>query len=320
MRAMILGPAVTTALALLCCTAQAQAPATQPVETPGNVEQTLETTRETVRATALWLARGVDSWFGDKPFEQGGSVTDGVFSIGLLRRPPDGLKAQLRFNARFRLPNLQERAYLFVGRDDTREVIRDQPGSLTRRQRLQPESPDDNRFFAGIGLALRESTDLRVGFRGGIKPYAQLRWRRPIPLAPNRLAEVRQTFFWTVDDHLGSTTAGSIEQLLSPELALRWLGSLTYTQDAKRWDAATSVGTYRHFGAQRQLALEVLATAAQRTGVTLTDYGLRATWRQPVYEDWALGEVMLGHFWPRADASVAREPGWAVGGTLILRF
>lgn len=317
---MLSGTAVAPALLLACSAAMAQAPAAPPAAPPDEVEQTLETTRDTVRATALWLARGVDSWFGDKPFEQGGSVTDGVFSVGLLRRPPDGLKAQVRFNARFRLPNLQERAYLFVGRDDTREVIRDQPGSLTRRQRLQAESADDNKFFAGIGLALRESIDLRVGFRGGIKPYVQLRWRRPIPLAPNRLAELRQTFFWTVDDHLGSTTAASVEQLLSPELALRWLGALTYTQDARRWDAATSVGAYRHFGAQRQLAFELLATAAQNTGVTFTDYGLRATWRQPVYEDWALGEVMLGHFWPRADASVERKPGWAVGGTLILKF
>lgn len=311
-----------TLLGLSAALAPSRAPAATPPapEAPLEVQEALDTTRATVRETALWLARGVDSWFGDRPFEQGGSVSDGVLSVGLLRRPPDGLKAQVRFNARFRLPNLQERAYLFVGRDDTREVIRDQPGSLTRRQRLQAESPDDNRFFAGLGIALRESTDLRVGFRGGIKPYLQLRWRRPVPLGPDRLAELRQTFFWTVDDHLGSTTAASVEQLLGPDLALRWLGSLTYTQDAARWEGATSVGAYRHFGAQRQLALEVLATAAQHTGVTFTDYGLRATWRQPLHHDWLLGELLLGHFWPRADASVAREPGWAVGGTLFLKF
>jgi len=42
------------------------------------VEQTdaaIESTRSTVRNAAERLARGVDRWFGDKPFEQGGSVT-----------------------------------------------------------------------------------------------------------------------------------------------------------------------------------------------------------------------------------------------------
>lgn len=293
-------------------------PAPEPAAAPSR--DPVEELRRSVRLTALWLARGVDSWFGDRPFEDGGSVRDGVLSVGLLHRPPDGLDASVRFNARFRLPNVEERAYLFVGRDNTREVETDQPGSFTRQQRLQAENADDTRFFAGIGLLLRESTDLRVGFRGGIKPYVQLRYRQPFEIGRDRFGEFRQTLFWTVDDHLGTTTAMSVERPVGRDLAVRWLTSLTYTQDSARWEGQTSLGAYRRFGPSRLLSLELLASAAQHTGVGLTDYGLRAKWQQPLHREGLIGEALVGYFWPRADDSVPRDPGWALGGTLTLRF
>lgn len=279
-----------------------------------------EALRASVRDTALWLARGVDSWFGDKPFADGGSVTEGRLSLNLLHRPPDENSASLRFNARFRLPNLEQSTYLFVGRDDPREVVSDQPGAFTRPQRLQHENVADTHFFAGLGMQLRESTDLRVGLRGGLRPYVQLRLRQPVVLSERSLAEIRQTFFWTVEDHVGSTTAVSVERALQPELALRWLVSGTVTQASRRLAVASNLGAYRRFGEQRQLAVELIATAEQHTGVGLTDYGLQARWQQPLQVDWLIGELLIGHFWPRADASVRREPGWAVGFTLGLQF
>lgn len=284
------------------------------------VDGALEATRESVRETALWLARGVDSWFGDKPFAEGGSVHDGRLSLSLLHHPPDDNSVSLRFNARFTLPNLRDTAYVFVGRDNPREVITDQPGAFTRAQRLQTETHDDTRFFAGIGVLLQESTDLRVGFRGGLKPYVQLRYRRPIELGARKLADFRQTFFWTVDDHLGSTTAVSVERAVRPDLAVRWLTSGTVTQASKRLEVSSSLGAYQRFGSQRLASLELIATAAQHTGVGLTDYGLQAKWQQPLYKDWLLGEVLVGHFWPRADESVPRTPGWAAGAALKLSF
>ena len=63
-----------------------------------------------------------------------------------------------------------------------------------------------------------------------------------------------------------------------------------------------------------------MATAEQHTGVGLTDYGLQVKWEQPVHKDWLVGEVLVGHFWPRADDSVQRTPGWAAGAALKLSF
>jgi len=95
-------------------------------------ETALEVTRESARSTAEWLARNVYSWFGDRPFEDGGKVTDGRLSLGLFYRRDAPVDVDLRFNARYRLPNVERRAYLFIGRDDPRDVIQDTPDTLPR--------------------------------------------------------------------------------------------------------------------------------------------------------------------------------------------
>src|ERR1700741_735960 len=114
---------------------------------PLDGDNVLENTRQTVRSTTDWLARGVDSWFGDQPFDEGGEVRDGRLSVGLFKRKDESLDARVRFNVRLRLPNAERRAYLFVGRDNEREVVSDTPGALTRQERLQTEARDDRSFF-----------------------------------------------------------------------------------------------------------------------------------------------------------------------------
>jgi hypothetical protein len=280
----------------------------------------MERTRESVRSTAEWLARGVDSWFGDIPFEKGGRVTDGVLSLDLLKREREGSGAAVRFNARFRLPNVERSAYAFVGRDNQREVVADIPGALTRQQRLLEDRPEDRSFFAGLGVPLSDVFDFRLGVRGGLKPYTQARYRRPWQLNERDLVEVRETVFWALDDHFGSTTALSFEHAISSTLAVRWLNAATITQKSKNYDWSTELGTYQYFGAHRQLALEALVSGSEGTGVAVSDYGVQTRWEQPVYRDWLLGEFIVGYFWPRKDAASERETSWALGVNMKMRF
>lgn len=273
-----------------------------------------------VRAMAEWLARGVDSWFGDRPFDDGGKVTDGRLSVELLKRQREGVDFSVRFNARFRLPNLEQQTYLFLGRDDPREVISDKPGALSRQDRLLAESNAERAFFAGIGRALDDRLDFRLGLRGGLKPYAQVRYRTQWPLGEEGLAELRQTLFWSLADRAGSTTAFSYEHLVSPVLAARWLSSATITQASDRFEWSSLLGAYRSFGHQRLLSFEGLVSGQQGTGVVATDCGLRARWEQPVYREWLVGGIALGHYWPRPDASTERRGAWALGASLKMRF
>lgn len=296
-------------------------PAGAAATTPISNAELLSGTRQAVRSTFEWLARGVDSWFGDKPFEQGGAVTDGRVSLNVLERHGDRTDWGLRFNARFRLPNADEWGYLFVGRDNERELVTDRPDAATSHQRLQAEAAADQKFFLGLGLWLQNlNLDGRIGVRGALKPYAQVRYRRPWQIGPHGLAEFRQTLFWTVDDQIGSTTALSYEHALSPQLALRWLNLGTITRRTDRYEWSSVLGGYRLMGPQRVLALEALAQGRQGSGVDVTEYGLRTRWEQPLHHDWVIGELIVGRFWPRPDAASVRRGVWALGVGVQLRF
>lgn len=292
------------------------APTTAPTEVGA-----FETTRSAVRSSTEWLARGVDKLFGDKPFEQGGSVREGQLALSLLHRQDTGTDIDVRLKARFRLPNLEAQSgYLFVGRDDPREVVKDTPAAVSRQQRQLPARDGDLSFFAGLGFALRESVDVRLGVRGGLKPYVQARYRRPWVLGERDLLEFRQTLFWSVDDHLGSTTALAYEHAYSPTLALRWLNAATITQESRKFDWSSNLGAYKLLPEQRVFSLALLAGGRQGAGVAVTDVGMQARWQQPVHRDWLLGDVTLGHFWPRPDAQSPRGRAWAVGTGLQLLF
>lgn len=279
----------------------------------------LETTRRSVRSTTVWVARGVDSWFGDKPFEAGGRVTDGRLSVGLNRRERESVDFKLRLNARVRLPNLEDRAYLYVGRDNDREVVEDTPEAFTRQDRLLSDTAEDRAFFAGLGVALRKAIELRVGFHG-IKPYAQARYRQPWTLSERNLLEFRQTFFWRVREGFGSTTALSHEYAVSSTYAIRWLNAATITRKSNKFDWSSVLGSYKVLPHQRLLSIEAIMSGTQHTGVRISEYGLQTKWLQPLYKDWLTGEVVVGRFFPRADATVQRAAIWAYGAVATMRF
>ena len=294
-------------------------PPVVPASAPGSVPA-IENARVTVRNAAEWIASGVDSWFGDKPFSDGGEVSDGRFNLSLLKRQDESLDIRLRFNARFQLPNIEEKTYLFIGRDNPRELVTDRPGALSSQQRLQTETAADRAFFAGLGRSLSDEVDARVGFRGGLKPYAQVRYMKPWTLGPDDLVEFRQTIFWSVDDHVGSTTAVSYDHDFTPTLTSRWLNAVTITQKTRDFEWQSNLSAFKSFGRQRLLTLELLANGAESTGVVVPDYGVQARWEQPVYQDWLLGEVVVGRFWPRRDPALPRGQAWALGAGVKLRF
>ena len=279
----------------------------------------IESTRATVRTTAETLARGVDRWFGDKPFEQGGSVTKGLVTLGVVKRQNESADWTLRFNARFRLPNIEEKTYLFLGRDDERENITDRPGALSDLERSGVRSTTDPSFFGGLGRYFDEAFDARIGFRG-VRPYAQGRYRHVWELPGDGDIEFRETIFWTSRDKFGSTTVLTWEQPFGPTLAARWVTAATITQEVRDFVWSSVLGGYRSFGDRRLLALEALITGRQNDGIGPSDYGVQARWSQPLHRAWLLGEVLIGRFWPQKDAITPRDAIWAWGATVKMEF
>ncbi len=69
-------------------------------------------------------------------FPKAARSPDGELGLTLYKREDDSASLGLRFKARFRLPNLESYQYLFVGNDDRREIVTDQPDTFTRQQQL----------------------------------------------------------------------------------------------------------------------------------------------------------------------------------------
>jgi hypothetical protein len=300
------------------------APATQTAPATPTAEdddiELLDETREQIHDAVESLVREIDSWFGDVPFEQGGRVA-GRIGLRFLWRQDEGTDWLTRFGIRVRVPNLERLGgFLFVGRDNEREVVSDRPEAFTRRQQLLQETRGDQSFFAGLGAQVAEGIALRAGLRGGLKPYAQARYTKLWDLTERSDVEFRQTFFWTTNDGYGSTTALNYGYLLNPTLTLRWQSAATWAQNNEGMLWGSSLGVYRSFGALRQLSLETLVDGQTGIGVGITQYGLRVRWEQPVYKDWLLLEVLGGHFWPRPSEPEPRGSAWAFGASLQLNF
>lgn len=280
----------------------------------------IDLTRRQARATMEWLAKGVDGWFGDIPFSQGGAVTDGEIGWNIFKRTDQDATQGFRFTARFKLPNLESKKYIFVGRDDRQDVITDRPDTFTRQQQLLRSGNTDNAFFAGVGAAFLDAIDMRLGIRGGLKPYAQARYKTSWALTERTNAEFRETLFYSVSDRLGSTTAFSFTHAQSPTLAYRWLNVATATQHSKDFAWSSVLGAYLIPAPKKQLALEMIWGGVIGSAVTVADYGLQTRWSQPLHHDQLIGELIVGHFWPRPTATEPRHRAWAIGTDIRIKF
>lgn len=283
--------------------------------------ETVDVVRRSVRRLAEWLGEEVNDWFGDKPFEEGGGVSRGRLSARVLWREDEGWDTKLRFRARFDLPNLRDKAYVFLGQDNERELVTDQPQVFSREQQLLAEDRRaDQTGFVGLGFQPRARLDFRLGLRSGYKPYAQGRYRKLWALSAADRLEFRETVFWSSSEGFGSTTGFDYEHAYSPVLALRWrnAGTISQKTDGFRW--SSSLGLFRSFGDQRVLSTEALVSGEAGQDADVGEYGVRLKWSQPVYREWLLAELIVGHFWPRHDGDAERGRSWAVGAGLEMRF
>ena len=292
----------------------AQAPTTEATGT----DKLITSTQQSVRSTVEWLASGIDGRFGDKPFSEGGKVTHGRIGLAFLKREGQSPNVGLRFNAKFHLPNLSNMPYIFVGNDNERDEITDQPDRHTLRDQIRQRNWTDNAFFAGIGAWLTDEVEVRLGFRGP-RPYAQARWHQNWEVSPTDLVLFRQSFFYTVRDRAGSTSSVEYQHAFRPTTSVRWLNAATITQKNPHFAYKSILGLYESFGQERVLGLETQFTQSRVDSVTTDEFGLQARWEQPLHRN-VLGEVSLGHFWPRSSDVLKTEGVWAFGAVVTLKF
>lgn len=306
-------PAFHLGLAIVLCACACKAAAAP--------EDMVDISRQKARDFTHWLGEEVNDWFGDKPFSEGGKVSRGRLGMHLNWDKNEGTSTRVKFRARFELPNLRDKAYIFLGRANEQELIADQPEAFTREQRLLPESQrTDQSGFFGLGFNLRDYLEFRAGVRGAIKPYVQTRYLRSTMLSASNRLEFRETVFWRKKDGFGSTTALDLEHAYSPSVSFKWQNAATITRETDGFAWSSSLGAYKTFGESRLLSLDALMNGETGAQTDVGEYGLRLKWIQPLHRDWLRAEFILGHFWPRGREDREREHGWAVGAGLEMHF
>lgn len=281
----------------------------------------LDRSRRMLQGVTTWAASGINSWFGDIPFEDGGRVWNGRFALRTLWRQDDGFDFNVRFSARLDLPNLRDNSYLFFGRENERDLISDQPQPFTRQQQLISENRrDDSTFFVGLGKSIYDAVDFRIGIRGGYKVFTHVRYSHGWELSEQDDINFRQTFFWAASEGFGSTTSLDYEHMFDPTYAFKWLNSTTISEDTNDFEWSSSVGLHKAFGDRRLLSSEILISGETGSSVTVGEYGVRFKWQQPFLRDWLIGELILGHFWPRDDGEEERDRSWALGTGVTMQF
>jgi hypothetical protein len=288
-------------------------------EQPDDIEM-LAATRQALYGSTYWLVKNVDSWFGDMPFEEGGRVSGSV-RLRVLYRQDDGFDNDSRFRIRVRMPNVSEFGYVFLGRDNEQEVIRDEDEAFRVDRSAQTDSrTEDQAFFVGVGRMLRENLDLRLGVRSGYKPYAQARYGKTLWLSYFSNIAYRQTVFLAVEDGFGTNVGLNYAHELNSHTAVRWRNSATIGTETNGVEWSTSLGLFRSLGRDRAISFEFLADGDTDGSVLVEEYGLRSIYATPIYRDWIIGELIGGYFWPREDDEAARDQTVSLGLGVELRF
>jgi hypothetical protein len=142
--------AASIAMAMVCLTAASGVAAQQSSNdaTPAenvDIEASVESARSAARAAAIWLASGVDSWFGDKPFGEGGEVSDGELNVKFYSR-----QDQKDYSVTFSTPSCPTwSTTTFTGRD-TIDVVKIGRRFAAKRRLLQHNSTLDTTFLPGL--------------------------------------------------------------------------------------------------------------------------------------------------------------------------
>lgn len=284
----------------------------------GDVQETLE---ETTCAAALWM----DGLFGEGRNLQAARQTSGFVEASTSYSEFKGAEQRLRFRVRFKLPNLQDRFNVVIGRDDEDEIRRDRTERFAVRSQLSGFEQNSS-WLAGLGYSLpgtaRFSSDFRIGTSGFAHPklFVQQPTRYVLFTDENDLVYLRGTPFWNTRDGFGLTSGINYDHVLSPKFLLRFTEVGTINENTEGLDWYTGAILYHNLRHERALSYQLLVRGASNADEPLTEYGGRVVFRQPLIRKRLYAEVLTGYTWPREDPDLKRKGSAEVGLSVEMPF
>ena len=274
-------------------------------------EPILDATRRRVQQTVCGAALWFDGLFGESDVAAARSAR-GRVEVFSAHSEFEGADTRVRFSAQARLPALQERLSAFVGRDNQDDVARDRSEGLgLRSQADELQQVED--WFAGLAYSLRDAYGLRSKVRVGVRGigpttvFVQLRTRMIAYEDEVNLVQLRATPFYDNLERAGFTGSTDFDHALGPTRLLRWGSIMTVTQETPGTTWRSAFVLYQALHGYRAIAGETFIRGASAAPEPLTEYGVRAIYRQPMFRARLFGELVLGYSWPRVDPTLPRE-------------
>ncbi len=262
-------------------------------------------------------ARNIDRMSGEAADQTAYDHASGSVSTALLWSQFDGFQPRVRFRVDVPFPGMGERFNAFIGRVNVDEYV-------TERQRNSGAIPQqtgplqDDQTLAGInyqGPGRFGDFDAGAGVRVALPldPYVKVGYTFERGLLDRLRFTYRQTAFWENTEDFGVTTRVSFDRILFSRWLTSWTTAGTYSQKSEGVRGYSALTFLRPIAQRRAFAFELGLDGESRAPVPLTDYGVKAAYRQSVLRDWFVLEVRTSLTWPKDTAGVARSSSWGVG-------
>lgn len=274
---------------------------------------------------AFWVDRGLSGKTDPRAHMK---RTHGYIEVSALYSEFDGFSHKVRAKARVDLPNTRRRLSAFIEREDENDAIQDRSESFALRSQF-PRLEDNGSWLAGLGYNFPGNDRVRTGVRVGVASLSDPRLfvRGKLHYTAysdtQRLVYGRLSPFWSTRDGLGASMAWDFNYLLRKGLLLRQSNTGTISERIVGLDWYSALILYQNLdnlASGRGVAWQVFVRGQTDEPEPLAEYGVRAVYRYPMFEDRMHGEVLVGYGWPRIDPNRRREGSSVIGYALTLPF
>ncbi len=273
----------------------------------------LDTFRTGLHRSACRTGRWFDGFFGDERYDSELEQNYGRLTAGVAWDEDDNVDLDIDLDAQLYLPRAEKRWRAFINRDDE-----DDFAANRGREELEqlPDFFDASReeeWLVGLGYSPAKRKNRTLDVDAGVKldlpldPFVRVRGRRQWFLTDYRLVRMRNTLFWRNQKGYGLTHNTDVEQVLTPNLLLRWANYGTWSESTRGVDWLTAFTLYQNLGGERAMAYQASIRGETDVPVNVGRYTVRAIYRQRWLREWFFVEGYAGMTWPRDPDEVRRE-------------
>lgn len=257
--------------------------------------------------------RWIDGLFGnDQQFDAGNFR--GKLVLGTIKEEGESLDPKIRVRLKADLPNLSRRFNAFIGRVEGDEYIREdviEADSLINKDNISRDNSEDASWLIGLGYNRFPDRGFSFSaggkFSSGFQPYAKIKHRYLTSFESPHYLSFNQLAYIEKDDGYGFSSSFDYSYELSDHNLIRLGSGLKYTEELRQWEASTSLIWYHRLGDNRGFSIRGFGKDLEESPVSLPEYGLGITYRQPLHRDWLRLVVGLENRWVKNQPNQQRD-------------